>query len=81
MGNTSHRNPLECLKSIYQKNGLRGVYRGLNITILRDIPAFGSYFMAYEFFTRRNDDLPVSTYTMLWAGGLAGKILFSFHFV
>ncbi|XP_019773221.2 mitochondrial basic amino acids transporter [Dendroctonus ponderosae] len=74
VGNTSHQNPLDCLKSIYQKNGLKGVYRGLNITILREIPAFGSYFMAYELLTRRNDDLPVSTCTMLWAGGLAGVI-------
>lgn len=73
VGDTS-KDPIECVKKIYRNNGLKGVYRGLGLTILREIPAFSSYFLTYEILTRRNDDLPVSTFSMLMGGGLAGVV-------
>ncbi|XP_066145323.1 mitochondrial basic amino acids transporter-like [Euwallacea fornicatus] len=72
VGKTSSKDPLDCLKSIYRKKGLRGIYKGLSLTILRDVPAFSSYFITFELITRRNDDLPISTFNMLLGGGLAG---------
>lgn len=52
---------------------MRGIFRGLNITIAREIPAFGLYFASYEALTRREDPTqPIGTFHMLMAGGWAG---------
>ncbi|XP_044267250.1 mitochondrial basic amino acids transporter [Tribolium madens] len=66
--------PLDCLRKIYRGEGVRGLFRGLNSTILREIPAFGSYFLTYEFLTRSDDNRPVSTGNMLLAGGISGMV-------
>lgn len=71
VGDTS-KDPVDCLKKIYRNSGISGVFRGLGLTILREVPAFSTYFFTYEVLTRRNDDLPVSTFSMLIGGGLAG---------
>lgn len=49
---------------------MRGVFRGLGPTVLREVPSFGTYFLTYELLTRSEG--PVSTGTMLLAGGFAG---------
>lgn len=66
--------PLLCLKELYQQNGTRGIFRGLTTTILREVPAFGSYFLTYEYLTRSDDPNPVSTLSMLISGGIAGTV-------
>ncbi|KAF7270129.1 hypothetical protein GWI33_016870 [Rhynchophorus ferrugineus] len=68
------KDPWDCLKKIYGRKGVRGVFKGLNVTMLREVPAFGSYFFTYEFLTKRDDELPVSTLSMLMAGGIAGVV-------
>lgn len=72
-----HKGPLQVAKTIFQKEGLKGLYRGLGITILRDAPAHGFYFWTYEYMReqlhpgcRKNGQ--ESLKTMLMAGGLAG---------
>lgn len=59
--------------------GLRGIFRGLGTTILREVPGFGTYFFAYEFMTRSTGENgecgpPVSTLHMLLAGGFSGTL-------
>ncbi|XP_065866036.1 mitochondrial arginine transporter BAC2 [Euphorbia lathyris] len=72
-----HRGPVSLAKSIIRKEGLRGIYRGFSITILRDAPAHGFYFWTYEYMReqfhpgcRKNGQESLGT--MLVAGGLAG---------
>ncbi|KAK0501837.1 carnitine/acyl carnitine carrier [Armillaria luteobubalina] len=54
--------PYEVILDILRKNGIRGLYRGMTATALRDL-GYGSYFFAYEatsrFFTSTSD-LPLS---------------------
>lgn len=80
-GNRHHpskrEGPLEIAKRILRKEGVRGIYRGLLITVLRDAPAHGVYFWSYE--QAREQLHPgcrksgqESLMTMLVAGGLAG---------
>ncbi|KAG7204993.1 hypothetical protein KM043_005378 [Ampulex compressa] len=64
--------PVQCLKHIYKHEGYRGVFRGFGITLLREAPSYGTYFLTYEALTRTSSDEPVSTARMLLAGGLAG---------
>lgn len=64
--------PVECLRYIYRGEGLRGIFKGLGITFLREAPGYGTYFLTYEALTRSNSSTPISTFQMLMAGGLAG---------
>lgn len=68
------RGPLNCLKNIYKCEGTRGVFKGLGITTLREVPAFGSYFLTYEMLTRTENNVQASTATMLLAGGISGCV-------
>ncbi|KAI9593931.1 mitochondrial carrier domain-containing protein [Syncephalis fuscata] len=38
----------ECALRTFQTEGLRGLYRGMNMTLLREIPSSAAYFGAYE---------------------------------
>ncbi|KAI4460580.1 mitochondrial basic amino acids transporter-related [Holotrichia oblita] len=69
-----NRSAIAVAKEIYNLEGFKGVFRGLNITIAREIPAFVTYFATYECLTRTSDNSPVSTMTMLVAGGTAGVV-------
>lgn len=62
------------MKQICVNEGIKGLYRGLNITIVREVPAFASYFACYEYLIKTPDNSP-STLRMLWAGGIAGNKL------
>jgi hypothetical protein len=42
------RGPIALAASIVRRDGLFGLYRGLGITIIRDTPSTGLYYLAYE---------------------------------
>ncbi|XP_055837775.1 mitochondrial basic amino acids transporter [Episyrphus balteatus] len=65
-----HKGPLSCLYHIYGKDGFRGLFRGLGITALRDVPGFAGYFVSYELLMRQV--AAPSAFHCLIAGGLAG---------
>lgn len=72
-----YKGPTDVARSILRREGLRGIYRGLSITVLRDAPSHGFYFWTYECMReqlhpgcRKNGQ--ESLQTMLVAGGLAG---------
>lgn len=72
-----HKGPISVAKSIMRTEGLRGMYRGLTITVLRDAPAHGVYFWTYEYMREQlhpgcRKARQESLDTMLAAGGLAG---------
>ncbi|GAB9464925.1 hypothetical protein Gpo141_00002347 [Globisporangium polare] len=68
-----YRGPVDCIKHIYSRNGLRGLFLGYPITLLREVPSFGCYFAVYEAAKRKMIANDVSSHTaMLTAGGLAG---------
>ncbi|KAL6006248.1 Mitochondrial arginine transporter bac2 [Asimina triloba] len=69
--------PVNVAKNIIRKEGIKGMYRGLTVTVLRDAPAHCFYFWTYEYSReslhpgcRKNGQ--ESLRTMLVAGGLAG---------
>ncbi|XP_063222866.1 mitochondrial basic amino acids transporter isoform X1 [Bacillus rossius redtenbacheri] len=66
----SGASPLRCLREVVRRAGLRGVYRGLAVTVAREVPGYGVYFLAYEAMTRGSERL--GTPGMLLAGGLSG---------
>ncbi|KAL7041396.1 hypothetical protein ACKWTF_000755 [Chironomus riparius] len=65
-----HNNPFACLKHVWKHEGRRGVFKGLGITVARDVPGFASYFVSFEMMMRQTSN-PSAFYTLM-AGGLAG---------
>lgn len=72
-----HRGPADMARDIFRREGLRGIYRGLTVTALRDAPSHGVYFWTYEYARERLHPCcrrtgQESLGTMLISGGLAG---------
>ncbi|KAG9455793.1 hypothetical protein H6P81_000301 [Aristolochia fimbriata] len=69
--------PISLVQNILRREGIRGVFRGLGVTMLRDMPGHGTYFWTYEY-TREwlhpgcRKSGQESVATMLVAGGWAG---------
>jgi hypothetical protein len=76
---------MDCFSQVVRTEGLRGIFRGLGTTICREVPGFGTYFLAYEFLTRSSGEngesgLPLSTVHMLLAGGFSGSLSWVFTY-
>ncbi|KAH8378241.1 hypothetical protein KR093_010326, partial [Drosophila rubida] len=78
-GSVKFKGPVQCLMYVYRTEGIRGCFKGLTATILRDIPVntntlsfsgFSSYFVSYEFLMQCRET-PGVLYTLM-SGGLAG---------
>lgn len=69
-GKPKFNGALHCLQHIAKVEGIRGIFKGLGITAMRDVPGFSSYFVSYEMMMRRRES-PGMFYTLM-AGGLAG---------
>ncbi|EDW13551.2 uncharacterized protein Dmoj_GI18270 [Drosophila mojavensis] len=64
------KGPIDCLLYVQKTEGIRGTFKGLWATILRDIPGFASYFVSYEFLMQLKEK-PSVPYVLV-AGGCAG---------
>ncbi|KPP60942.1 mitochondrial carnitine/acylcarnitine carrier protein-like, partial [Scleropages formosus] len=76
-GEVKYAGPMDCMKQLYKANGIRGIYKGTVLTLMRDVPASGMYFMTYEWLKniltpegRSPSELSVPS--VLFAGGMAG---------
>ena len=38
----------DCAKQLFREGGIRNVYKGTVLTLMRDVPASGCYFGIYE---------------------------------
>ncbi|OMH85333.1 Mitochondrial carnitine/acylcarnitine carrier protein [Zancudomyces culisetae] len=76
-GGVSYKGPLDAVVSVYKASGIRGLYTGSALTLLRDIPGSTTYFACYELLKRIMipEGTPrekVNPLTVIVAGGLAG---------
>ena len=66
---------LQVTKEVFQQNGLKGFYQGGIITMIRDAPSYGIYFLVYEGTKRMLDVQPTDgAWKLLLAGGMAGTV-------
>ncbi|KAJ6649809.1 Mitochondrial basic amino acids transporter [Pseudolycoriella hygida] len=72
MQHKQFRGALHCFSHIFKTEGFRGVFRGISITALRDLPGFSSYFVSYELLLKASPN-PGNLY-LFTAGGIAGVI-------
>lgn len=59
----------DCLHKIYQEDGIKGLYKGTTLTLMRDIPGNMIYFGVYELAKRAMTGKPGAAFV---AGALAG---------
>ncbi|XP_041038556.1 mitochondrial carnitine/acylcarnitine carrier protein-like, partial [Carcharodon carcharias] len=76
-GERLYTGPSDCVKQLYKRSGLVGIYKGTVLTFLRDVPASGVYFLSYEWLkdvlTPKGESVgELSSARILVAGGLAG---------
>ncbi|KAJ1639219.1 mitochondrial carrier domain-containing protein [Pavlovales sp. CCMP2436] len=70
-------NGVACARAVIAREGVTGMYRGGIVTIFRDSPTTGAYFVAYE---ALEHELPrLSPYlagecATFWAGGISGML-------
>uniref|UniRef100_A0A8C7XLA9 Solute carrier family 25 member 20 n=1 Tax=Oryzias sinensis TaxID=183150 RepID=A0A8C7XLA9_9TELE len=76
-GEVKYSGPMDCVKQLYRESGIRGIYRGTALTLMRDVPASGMYFMSYEWLKnlltpagKSHNELSIPS--VLFAGGMAG---------
>lgn len=70
-----YKGPLEGVADIVRLRGLKGMYRGLPIQCIRDVPANGIYFLVFNFLAYegvRTLSTTPSSVVNFFAGGLAG---------
>uniref|UniRef100_A0A3B4X0G2 Mitochondrial carnitine/acylcarnitine carrier protein-like n=1 Tax=Seriola lalandi dorsalis TaxID=1841481 RepID=A0A3B4X0G2_SERLL len=76
-GRSRYAGPLDCAVRLYKEQGIRSVYKGTVLTLIRDVPSNGLYFLTYEylknFLTPEGQSVSqISTPNILLAGGVAG---------
>ncbi|XP_041092945.1 mitochondrial carnitine/acylcarnitine carrier protein-like isoform X2 [Polyodon spathula] len=76
-GTRKYSGPMDCAAQLYKEMGVRGVYKGTVLTLMRDVPTSGIYFMSYEWLknilTPQGQSVSeLSVPRILFAGGVAG---------
>lgn len=69
--NLVYKSAIDCLIKSAKCGGVREVYRGITLTVMREIPGFSAYFFTYEALMKYGSS---STLEMLFAGGMAGVV-------
>lgn len=72
-----YENSLDCAIKLYRAHGLPGLYPGLMITIVRDVPGCAVYYSAWEYLCRKFTQMgetrhDMSVPSLMMAGGLCG---------
>ncbi|XP_005053845.1 PREDICTED: solute carrier family 25 member 48 isoform X1 [Ficedula albicollis] len=76
-GSPVYRGPIHCLRTILQKEGIAGIYRGNVAMLLRDIPGYLAYFIPYAMFCdwiTPDGSLSPNAFAIWMAGGIAGAV-------
>ncbi|KAL7004339.1 Mitochondrial carrier protein ymc2 [Cystobasidiomycetes sp. EMM_F5] len=82
-GAYSYSGPWDACRKIYAADGMRGLFYGQGSTLLREIQAYGMYFMAYEALVQhkiKSQNITrkeLSTLDAMWFGALAGYALWA----
>ncbi|XP_056662310.1 mitochondrial carnitine/acylcarnitine carrier protein-like [Monodelphis domestica] len=72
-GKTKYTGSWDCLKAVYREAGIRGIFKGTVLTLMRDVPASGVYFMTYEWLKNVfTVERKIGAAGIVVAGGMAG---------
>lgn len=73
MYNSRYQSVIQCMRTVYQQEGLRAFYRSYNTQLVMNLPYQTIHFSTYEFIQNRlNRDGKYNPPVHMVAGGLAG---------
>jgi len=72
-----YKNSIDCALQIYRRYGIKGIYKGAQITMLREIVGFGAYFCMYEksvryFLKPGQERIQLNPLLLLLSGAIGG---------
>ncbi|XP_060750793.1 mitochondrial carnitine/acylcarnitine carrier protein isoform X2 [Tachysurus vachellii] len=78
-GQLQYSGPIDCAVKLYKQQGICSVYKGTVLTLIRDVPSTGLYYLTYEslkhILTPEGQSVDcLSTLRILLAGGTAGIV-------
>ncbi|RSL76229.1 hypothetical protein CEP51_010143 [Fusarium floridanum] len=79
--NRLYAGPTDCVRKIWKHSGIRGLYRGQVVTILREFHGFGIWFASYEGLIQKvmkQDQTPrseIPSWKFALCGGIAGELI------
>ncbi|RSL94811.1 hypothetical protein CEP52_012417 [Fusarium oligoseptatum] len=79
--NRLYAGPTDCVRKIWSHSGIRGIYRGQVVTILREFHGFGIWFASYEGLIQKvmeQDQIPrneIPSWKFALCGGIAGELI------
>lgn len=77
--NKLYNGPLDLIRKVVATDGIKGLYRGEAVTVLREAQAYGVWFLAFEYLmnremrTKKREEIP--SWKIAFYGGLAGEAL------
>ncbi|KAJ0064927.1 hypothetical protein NL108_017657, partial [Boleophthalmus pectinirostris] len=76
-GQVRYSGPVDCAVRLYKEHGIRSIYKGTVLTLIRDVPSSGLYFLTYEYLknmlTPEGQSVSeLTTPKIILAGGVAG---------
>lgn len=74
-----YKNSVDCFLKIFQEYGIRGIYKGYFITMLREFVGCGSYFFFYNYFKQQKET--GSPLKIMFYGGLTGTLAWNMIFL
>ncbi|NXO23693.1 S2548 protein, partial [Cisticola juncidis] len=72
-----YRGSIHCFRTILQKEGIAGVYRGNVAMLLRDVPGYCAFFIPYTWFCdwiTPEGNISPNAFSIWMAGGVAGAV-------
>mmetsp|Transcript_11312 Transcript_11312/g.20904 ORF Transcript_11312/g.20904 Transcript_11312/m.20904 type:complete len:286 (+) Transcript_11312:96-953(+) len=74
--NPKYNGPIDVAKSLWKEGGMRSLYKGSALTLLRDGPGSVAYYGAYDIMKQKmtagDPTAPLSPFKVIFAGGMAG---------
>lgn len=65
---------------LIRQDGIRGLWKGLVPTLLRDVPFSGIYWSIYEFIKSFGSEVPTFQYSFM-AGAISGGVRFTYKII
>jgi len=69
-----YKGPFDCAKRLFQTEGLKGLYQGGSVQMVRDVIGFIFYLPVYELLYRKMHPYTNETMAQILSGGLAGSV-------
>ncbi|XP_065845971.1 mitochondrial carnitine/acylcarnitine carrier protein-like isoform X2 [Oscarella lobularis] len=78
--------PFDVIRTVVRQSGIKGLYRGMCITLIRDIPGSGIYYSVYDwwkkfFISKKKSESQMNLVPIILAGGISGIVHWTYAII